>query len=361
VNYSLIAAAPYELKDKRSLEIIKQFPDVEIFRNIQSIISESWLVDRSNVIKLPFGTYLLDEHKFPIYNTNVKDLESVMIDRAKHFIDINKKIYLWWSGGIDSTAALIAFILAGVKKDQLTVVCNYDSIKEYPLFYNDYILDKFPILASELMMQNLKYQKISDQIVSCEHGDLMYGQDLGMIMFNIFGEEYLKKKLSRNTVTKFFQTAGMSDQASNCWFDIFTYNLHQSPRPIENMYDFSWWTGNNWRWQWAIEKVRMRTEINTDISTFYSGKDLQSWSAFHRQHDIKTKSDFKKEFKDFIFKFNKDKVYYDTKIKYASATIYYGADSFSAIRNDKKRIRSKDFSVMDYYQRNNFISDWLKS
>ena len=286
-------------------------------------------------------------------------MESILVNRASEIIKSNQKIYFWWSGGIDSTAALISFILAGANKEQITVVCNFDSIKEFPSFYYNHILGKFPILASELMMQKLKYQRITDKIISCEHGDLMYGQDLGMIMYDLFGPEYLKKPLNRENVVHFFQTAGMNHRASQCWYDIFTHNLDLSPRPIKNMYDFSWWSGNNWRWQWALEKVRMRTEVNPDISTFYSEDQLQSWSAFHRQYDIVKKSDFKKEFKDFIFQFTKDKIYYDTKIKYASATIYYAADSYSAIRNDQKRIRSKDFSVMDYYQQDNFINDWL--
>ena len=85
---------------------------------------------------------------------------------------------------------------------------------------------------------------------------------------------------------------------------------------------------------------------------------MQAWSVFHNQRQVVNKADFKYEFKKLIYDYTKDITYFD-KIKHPSATFYYTADSYAAIYSNYKRYKSKDFSIIDYYQPDNFISQWL--
>ena len=356
---SLIITCAFELKDKRCLALIEQYPDIDIFRNIHGVVSESWLVDRTATVKLPFHTTVLEENILPDFTTiPQRTLYDTCMFRATELITNCKKIYFLWSGGIDSTMALTSFIMAGVSKEQLIVVCNSESIKENPQFYKNHILGKFDLMASELMMQRMKLSNIDGTILSCEQGDLLYGQDFGFSMFELLGSDFLNASVSKENAIKFFVANNMNENSASCWYDIFMTSAKNSPRSINNMYDFSWWCGFNWRWQWAVEKIKIRTAQSLDIQTFFSSNEMQAWSVLHNQRQVVNKADFKYEFKKLIYDYTKDITYFD-KIKHPSATFYYTADSYAAIDSNYKRYKSKDFSIIDYYQPDNFISQWL--
>jgi hypothetical protein len=359
---SLIASFAPELRNFRKFSLFPNFKDVEIYSEISKIIGPTWLVDRTQNITLPFKTCLTDENIIPNFSSLPKldFLESVLA-RCNELINTNKKIYLLWSGGVDSTMVLTAFLLANVSPNQLVIVCNNDSIREYPNFYLNYIRGKFEVQAAELVFQNLKLKTVDGIILSCEQGDCMHGQDFGMMGFLLFGKTYLWSKPNKENILKLFKAKGLSDQAANCWHDIYVSNIDQSPREINTMYDFCWWTTFNWRWQWAIEKLRMRFNSDQGIQTFFSNDQMQYWSVNHKQHDILSLSDFKYDFKKLIFDYTNDYEYFKTKIKHPSSTIYYSLNSFVATNQKKQRILSKNFSIKDYYIKENFINEWLTS
>jgi hypothetical protein len=132
-----------------------------------------------------------------------------------------------------------------------------------------------------------------------------------------------------------------------------------SARPIITNYDFSWWVGYNWRWQYALEKFRMRFSKLDNSTTFFTGTEMQNWAIHHQQPNLVTLKDFKPEYKNIIFKYNKDQDYLNNKIKHESTTLYYGSNSFAAILEDQSRVSIKDFDLFSFYQADNFISDWI--
>ena len=357
----LTAACSFELKDKRVLDIIKVHEDVDIFRSIHGVVSESWLLDRTENVQLPFKSKILKENKIPNAITGFKkNLTEICVDRALELhASCDNEIYILWSGGIDSTLIVVGFLLANLDLDKITIVCNHDSVKENTLFYRQHILKKFKIISSEAFTQRMKIEIIDGLIISGEQGDLIFGQDFGQIMFQRYGADYLKLTANRSTITKFFTDSDMTSRAANCWYDIFMGSAHLSPRPIDTVYDFSWWTGFNWRWQWALEKIKMRSVHDQNIKTFFSGDAFQQWAFGHNQ-DINEITDFKLDYKKIICNYTKDFNYLE-KIKIPSATFYYGANAFAALTETGKRIKSKEFSIMNSYQADNFISQWIKN
>jgi len=357
---SLIAATRSELKKDKIHLVFPNCKDVHIYSEISKLIGNSWPVDRIGQTSLPFRTCITNESILPNFSSLPKldFLESVLA-RCKELIDSNKKLYLLWSGGIDSTMAVTAFLMSNINSEQLIIVCNADSIREHSNFYLNHIRGKFKILASELVFQNLKLKTLDGILISCEQGDCIYGQEFGMMGFSLFGKEYLWSKPNKENILKLFKAKGLHDQAANCWHDIYTSGINQSPREINTMYDFSWWTSFNWRWQWAIEKLRMRFEYDQEITTFFSSGQMQNWAVNHKQFDILNLSDFKYDYKKLILDYTGDQEYFETKIKHPSATIYYSLNSYSAMDQDRQRIPFEDFSIKDYYTKENFISDWL--
>jgi hypothetical protein len=342
-----------------------QFPnlrDIEIYGNISKILGPGWPVDRTKRIQLPFRSVVPDEHAMPDFSILPKlNLLDTVLDRCAELIKTNKKIYLLWSGGIDSTLVLTSFILSGISSDQLIVVCNNDSIKEYPKFYIDHIRGKFEILSSELLIQRVKLAKVNGIILSCEHGDCMHGQDFGTIALTAFGGHYLWDQPSRENILKLFKYKGMTDQSANCWYDIFMASAINSPRELNTTYDFFWWTTFNWRWQWAIEKIRLRFNHDQEIYTFFSGIGMQKWATVHEQQPISKLSDFKYDFKKLILDYTKDTEYFEQKIKHPSATLFYSVNSYTAMNHRRERMLANEFSIEDYYLADNFISSWLNS
>jgi hypothetical protein len=358
---SLVVTTGSELKDNRSFDLFKNYEDIDIFKNIFGLVNESWLVDRTQTVKTPFKNYLNKENQIPDFSKFKNlDLEESLITVTKELIALDQKIYFLWSGGIDSTAALTAFLVGG-NIQNIIVVCNQDSIREYSNFYQNHIRGKFSLMASELFMQKIKNNTVDGIALSCEQGDCLYGQDFGLRSANVFGYTYLRKPANKDNIKKLFIAYGMTDKAASCWYDLYSSTFHLSPRPIETMYDFSWWATFNWRWQWAFEKVYLRSKDDFPLKTFFSSPLLQKWSVNHSQYDITKQSDFKIDLKKFIFNYTKDQEYFENKIKHPSATLYYAANYFVAIDSNRTRFDHNEFSIKNYYEPQNFISDWINS
>lgn len=353
----LVVSTTLPLKDSRGIEFSKDKKDVEIFRQVHGIISDSWLVDRSNKITLPFSSIGLPEYSldFPIKNI---DLDTACFNRSRELIALGKKIYVLWSGGIDSTLVVVSLLKAGIPKDQIYVVCNTDSQKENYNFFLK-ILNSVNLVSTEMLMQTLKYKNLDGLVLSAEHGDLSCGYDFSSEMLQIFGSDYLKLPASRENILKYFKHKKLNEESANCWYDIFMESAKMSPRPVDSTYDFSWWAGFNWRWQYALEKFRMRFYRVPDSTTFFLGHDIQNWAIHHQQPNLETLKDFKPEYKKIIFEYTGDEDYYKNKIKHESTTLYYGSNSYAAVLENQSRIHTKDFDLFSFYQQDNFINHWL--
>lgn len=96
------------------------------------------------------------------YKNITSSFEDVCINAATKLANsTDRPIALLWSGGIDSTSALVS-LLSVVNSDRITVVCNNASIKEYPSFYNDIIKNKIKTISvQEWALSKQKYFTIS--------------------------------------------------------------------------------------------------------------------------------------------------------------------------------------------------------
>ena len=75
---------------------------------------------------------MLNVHIDPIPKVEIgwnKTLEECFLERAREIWAMEKPVRLWWSGGIDSTSALTAFLLTKRKEDRLIVYMNNVAIE----------------------------------------------------------------------------------------------------------------------------------------------------------------------------------------------------------------------------------------
>jgi hypothetical protein len=318
-------------------------------------------VDRTGTCTGPFKTAILPEHKLNFFQPKDVDLEQVLYTRAEEIISFNKKIFLAWSGGIDSTLCLLSLISAGVKKDQLVIAMNNDGIRENPFFYKKFILPNFKLISSEKFSQLLKYNSMDGIFINGDPADALLGIDFAVSIYKKFGSEFLSLPCSRKNITEYFRSMKMNEQASNCWFDFFISSKDRSSRALETVYDFSWWCTFNHRWQTANEKIRTRYEKDVNYIKFFNTDEFVYWASTYPLTEIKKYSDFKKPFKEIIFKFDSNLEYYEKKIKLESVSNNVLTGNFSAVLNDSSRLSFEEFNLEDFYQKDNFFADWLSS
>jgi hypothetical protein len=104
------------------------------------------------------------------------------------------------------------------------------------------------------------------------------------------------------------------------------------------MFDLAWWHGFNFKWQKGSVVMYLRIDKSINVQTFYSGLPFQHWSI-HYQPDL---TNIKSEIKDFVYNFTNDTVYYKTKIKHPSSTLYYAVPASAALTSNFDKIQQKD-------------------
>jgi hypothetical protein len=336
-------------------------PDVALFRQIQQV-STGWRVDRCEQTLLPFDSVLLPQYRWPQWDSvPLVSFEHAAMARAEQLIGQGHQIYILWSGGIDSTVALSAFLRLNKDLDRITVVCSPDAVRENPNFYYDHIRGTLAIISTELFMQQYRQGMITAMVVNGAQGDSVVGHDFQHEMFTLFGAEFLNKAADRTNITQFFRAMGMTDQASDCWYDLIIASAATSPRPIITAFDFAWWFSFNWRWQWAAETFAIRFAHCPNYQPFFGSAAIQQWSVNQTQPVITNAASFKPEFKQFILDYTGDQQYFDRKLKHNSISLYFAGDAYAAIMQDGSRRTSQDFSIFEHYQPNNFINQWLSA
>ena len=82
----------------------------------------------------------------------------IMDRRALDLLKLNSKIYVTWSGGVDSTGILVSILKNWPEADlsRVVVLCNVYSAEEYPEFFNT-IVKKFQVKLIETFLEQYTY------------------------------------------------------------------------------------------------------------------------------------------------------------------------------------------------------------
>jgi hypothetical protein len=337
------------------------YEDIKTLNEFRQVLSpKHFLFDRSESIKMPFRFYMDEKYKFPNIDTgnlNFKEICLIIVDKI---IKENKKIYIMWSGGIDSTMILVLFLMSVVDKDQLVVVCNSDSILEYYWFWKNLVKDKTNLMSTEKLMQYTRFNKLNGIVISGEPNDGLFGGFISNKLLNYFPIDYLHYPITRSNILKTTEALGLTEQSSNCFYDLMIETKKSSPRSIESIFDFYWWYGYNFMWMHNIEKLKARMHPETDQRLFFAHDLLQGW-VIKNLEPIKYKHSYKNDFQlDIIYDYTKDREYFENKIKFESMSKTF--QTYTAlIKTKDKKIIYRNPNILEYYQADNFISAWLSN
>ena len=275
------------------------------------------------------------EQSFDKKLSDIFDQRAVEIyNRAK---SSNKRIVIMWSGGIDSTSMLCAFIknlpLTDVKS--IIICATTESIAENPYFYETQIRGQFEMLH----WRDLDF---SDEfleghiLLHGDPGDCIFGPSTTKYRSLWNKDQYLKPwKNSRTILYQLYHDPQNLDFAG--WYvDKVSENLLELQEQgkytnIKTISDWHWWHYYNLKWQGSMTRVLANNKKNKKAKisqknlqeffdlTFFAGTDFQIWS-YQNLSTLCTNEmrDHKLQSKNYIFEIDKNKNYHLTKRKESS-------------------------------------------
>ena len=242
------------------------------------------------------------------YQSNASDFGSVCMQTARQILDLtDRNIAVMWSGGIDSTSALVA-CLQSMPLDRLIVVCTPQSVKEFPSFFHEKIENRVKIMTPRQWSDNYR----DFFTVTGDGGDTVWGT---------LDESFYLKYRSR---------------LNDPWQDQIDQNLVWD---LDFVHEFCDWSGTDikswlhlrvWfylccKWQDKCAKVFYLHQNLTDRDAvaFYDVNQLfKSWTMNNLDKIIgNTWQEYKIPAKEFIYQYHADRDYLLYKSKVDSVDI----------------------------------------
>ncbi|MEL6122964.1 MAG: hypothetical protein AAFQ02_04760 [Bacteroidota bacterium] len=281
------------------------------------------VVDRTGTLDVGFETKVWSP--IPILKSTASPFGDVCDHVAEAILDRadreEKSVDVMWSGGIDSTCALVALLQANHSRKtpiRLNVLLTIESIDEYPSFFREFILNKVPytVVAAPVT----RWLSENSLVVTGEHGDQLFGSDkvLGLIENGLAFQPY-QIGLEMILMDKFRDRTHTSTVMS-----YLEPLLDKSPYPISTAMDMFWWLNFTLKWQQVSLRLAVfhgkdvRPMIDRIIH-FFGDDRFQMWSMQHPDQKIKESlSTYKFPAKEYIYAFTSDSGYLDHKKKQPS-------------------------------------------
>lgn len=278
------------------------------------------LIDRTETLDAGIEFEVID--RLETFSKTEKSFGEICRERARFICEKssaeNRKIQVLWSGGIDSTLALVSLIRELENRGdlpRLEILLSKESINEYPTFFQDIIEKKLNyILFAPPIYDFLDAKKI---IVTGEHGDQLFGSDKAQHFvitnqaFRPF-EEILPVVIARKLGSK---------KSVDSIISFLEPQIEKSPVKLETLFDFLWWMNFSLKWQHVslrmfYEDGNEKFSLDDNFLHFFSARDFQNWSVLNHNLKIKkTWKSYKFVAKECIFDFHRDENYLLNKEK----------------------------------------------
>eukprot|EP00551_Chaetoceros_affinis_P004298 CAMPEP_0203666100 /NCGR_PEP_ID=MMETSP0090-20130426/3200_1 /ASSEMBLY_ACC=CAM_ASM_001088 /TAXON_ID=426623 /ORGANISM="Chaetoceros affinis, Strain CCMP159" /LENGTH=1400 /DNA_ID=CAMNT_0050529885 /DNA_START=59 /DNA_END=4261 /DNA_ORIENTATION=+ len=335
------------------------------------------LIDRTNTLHGALRTHAIstgnlalpsrediEQYQKTVSNDAHLALDQTMLEVAESLWNRvgSQKIMVAWSGGIDSTAVLVALLRtaggdscdSSQRRGQLLIILDDTSISENPLFYKKFIDSKLAIVwrnertLSEIAQLYEKKQEIA-LLLTGELGDQLFGSSKCNIAFPkpeqekfIAGnEEIVEVELTstkdislsqpwEDTMIHILEERGLLGGSAESWKSWILPQLEKAPFPIVSLYDLLWWLNFSCKWQDVTLRClsdggsyQPKGSMTGIIHHFYGDMRLQCWASiphFHEKKfkDLKDWQSYKEPLKHFIYSFDENREYYSGKEKVGS-------------------------------------------
>lgn len=254
------------------------------------------------------------------HNQKSKNWEECCAHRALNLLSLNKsRYYLSYSGGIDSSVALISLLKYWPTHElkKLVVYLNSESIRENPQLFKS-LISKLKMVSSYVDISK-KLMEENSLLITGDLGDQLFGSDILEKGISKFGFESQKSNYL-DMAPRYLAILGNGERGE--WVKEAFEHIHpiieECPFPIRSTFDFFWWWNFSQKWQFVKYRFAEREEwdlkarYGEHFQHFYDDIEFQRWSL--QNHDLKLGKDwksYKRVSKDFIFNFTNDPSTYD--------------------------------------------------
>jgi hypothetical protein len=206
------------------------------------------------------------------FNLSFSDICSI---QANEILDKNKKVNVLWSGGLDSTVALVSLLSNSKNKNQIRILANYNSIIESGYMYDVFFK---------------KYDTEIDTRLNFNENELYITGALGNQLFSL-GAFDIENKISIADLQKPY-TEIISKEKQ----EFYAPALLKSSKPIKTVEEFLWFETFAFKWDhqriaMIIKWLRPNSVENylDKVYGFYYNKLFEQWSiqSNEQQYDIK--------------------------------------------------------------------------
>ena len=245
----------------------------------------------------------------------------------------NKPMSLFWSGGIDSTVALVALLktVPDGRLSDLTVHLSAASIEEYPEFYTDHIDGKITTATipssvnptDRFTPEDIFSSKATNEIAKALKTNIVITGELGDQIFGSAGFANNPDKIG-STVEDYLANESLTSVR-----DEIDALMATCPIPANSVTTMMWWW--NFTVKWSEVRFRSLTAVDdsadfANVRHFFDTDDFQKWSIANDDLKIKdTIQSYKWTAKDYIHDFAGDDDYRDKKLKVGSLRVRWGA------------------------------------
>tara|TARA_R110002110_G_scaffold35247_1_gene119223 strand:+ start:2 stop:2152 length:2151 start_codon:yes stop_codon:yes gene_type:complete len=247
------------------------------------------------------------------YNTT---FEEVTNRRAIELWNINKPIRLWWSGGIDSTCALVALLNTKRSGDDLIVYLSNRSIQENPNFYDKLISMKIPFQwhdEDNYIFDNVENWNGKTINVNGGGGDELF-ISITEHKKRGHGIETLNLKELFEIKDTHWSNVTTNEELLQIIYDYITI----SPYNIETCWELMWWlnrTIDDLCSRYMSPKFLKDPSVYSLEHSFFYSKDFDLWAFANPYAGHES---YKGPLKKFIYNFDKNKAYFEHKQKISS-------------------------------------------
>ena len=259
-------------------------------------------VDRTQTVKQPFAFAVPRAWQKPKKSSS---LDEALQKTVTSYLSSQKKINLCWSGGIDSTCMLTAFLKHTSYIDQLRVLYTPFSVYENRDFFN-YLNKNYPALEMYDISGKVYLQDKFDGVMVNGHGGDEFTASLDESFFDSVGYEFLHKPWQ-----SLIQDPTLQEFCKQ-YFAL-------AQRPIETVLEARWWF-------YAVTKNNVHSprdnifDINTPANAFYDCQEFEDY-MWHNTNEIITSDNYnsyKKFLKKYIYDFDKNDKFYQLARKVSS-------------------------------------------
>ena len=274
----------------------------------------------------------------PVIDNNELDfsrvIENIADEFCQHAQKSGRRVYVCWSGGIDSTSILVSLLKVAPKDflQNLTVLYSDESVIENAYFFSRFIRGK-------LRTENIDDFRVTPEnhdrilMVDGEAGNQTMGQNIIHKLIYAGRLDLLNQDWRRTDINQLL--LGATDLAQ----DIITQSIEFAPIPIETGFDFIWWANFNFKFDDVLLRKALNYTQDLDaeqsrdfyhhgLYRFYAQPGMQIWSMLSKDLRRESSKYMPKYIpKKYIFDFDRNDFYFSNKTEEGSySKVFFNKD-----------------------------------